>query len=264
MLEIEQKLLDQLFLMKEEYHIKGIKAEFEAEGTSYQDMVRLRRLTLQAGVKLFVKIGGVEAVRDLKDSLELGVDGIIAPMVESPFGIKKFLDAYRSVFPAKDHHLAINIETKQAVLLLPEILATAYPSIDAITIGRTDLSASYFDPEITPDSDFIWETIETIIETAADRFTITVGGNISNMTQEKMPQYPLAVKTVSYVETRKVIIPTDAFLTNRSALLDALWFEELFILSRKEVSERFLAPDLKRLDKLAQRSSQPVEQPAKA
>ncbi|MCA1950176.1 MAG: hypothetical protein LDL24_06375 [Treponema sp.] len=262
MIEIEKKLLDQLFLMKEEYQIKGIKAEFEAEGTSYQDMVRLRRLTLQAGVKLFVKIGGVEAVRDLKDCLELGVDGIIAPMVESPFGIKKFLDAYGSVFPAKDHHLAINIETKQAVQLLSDILAVAYPAIDAITIGRTDLSASYFDPDITPDSHFIWETIEAIIETAADRFAITVGGNISNTTQERMPQYPLAARTVQYVETRKVIIPTEIFLANRAALLDALWFEELFILSRKEVSERFLAPDLKRLDKLARRSSpSPVSTP---
>ena len=179
-------------------------------------------------------------------------------MVESPFGIKKFLDAYASVFPTKDHHLAINIETKQAVQLLPEILATAFPAIDAITIGRTDLSASYFDPRVTPDSDFVWETIEAIIETAAERFAVTVGGNISHITQEKMPRYPLAAKTVRFVETRKVIIPTEAFLTNHSALLDALWFEELFILSRKEVSERFLAPDLKRLDKLAQRSSQPA------
>jgi hypothetical protein len=148
-------------------------------------------------------------------------------------------------------------------MLLGEILATAYPAIDAITIGRTDLSASYFDPEVTPDSDFIWETIEAIIESAADRFAITVGGNISNLTQEKMPLYPLATKTVQYVETRKVIIPTEAFLANRSALLDALWFEELFILSRKEIADRFLAPDLKRLDKLAQRSSQPVESTAK-
>lgn len=259
MMEIERKLLDQLFLMKEEYHIKGVKAEFEAEGTSYQDMVRLRRLTLQAGVKLFVKIGGVEAIRDLRDCLELGVDGIIAPMVESPFGIKKFLDAYGSVFPVKDHHLAINIETKQAVHMLPDILATAFPAVDALTIGRTDLSASYFDPAITPDSDFIWETIVEIIETASERFAITVGGSISTLTQEKMPRYELAARTVQFVETRKVIIPTETFLANRAALLDALWFEELFILSRKEISERFLAPDLKRLDKLAQRSSQPVE-----
>jgi hypothetical protein len=71
----------QLCKLRDEYDLQGIKAEFEAEGSSFRDLMRLRRITSKAGVKLYLKIGGVEAVRDIIDSIELGVDGLIAPMV---------------------------------------------------------------------------------------------------------------------------------------------------------------------------------------
>ena len=94
MFGFEQKLVDQLVRLREEYDLQGIKAEFETEGSSFRDLVRLRRITDKLNVSLYLKIGGVEALRDIKDSLEIGVDGLIAPMVESQFGLKKFLDYY--------------------------------------------------------------------------------------------------------------------------------------------------------------------------
>ncbi|MFN4216254.1 MAG: aldolase/citrate lyase family protein [Brevinematales bacterium] len=257
MMVIEREMLESLVLLKELYRIRGIKAEFEAEGASYQDMVRLRRLTLQAGVPFYVKIGGVEAVRDMRECMELGVDGIIAPMVESSFGVKKFQDAYKSVFAEKSHHIAINIETRQAVAQLEEILDVARGFVDAITIGRTDLSASFFDDEVTPDSEFIWETVEHICKVAGKDFTITLGGNISATTQEKLPQHEMALRSLECVETRKVIFPVDVFLYKTASLSDALYFEKLFILSRKATSDCFLEPDLKRLAKLSERLKQP-------
>ncbi|URA09111.1 aldolase/citrate lyase family protein [Thermospira aquatica] len=256
MMVVEKEMLDSLILLKELYHIRGIKAEFEAEGASYQDMVRLRRLTLQAGIPFHVKIGGVEAVRDMRDCLELGVDGIIAPMVESPFAVKKFIDAYFTVFGEKSHHIAINIETKQAVAGLPDILEVARGFVDAITIGRTDLSASFFDPEITPDSEFIWQTVEDICQEAADHFTITLGGNVSTSTQEKLISHETTRSRIAYVETRKVIFPTEIFVYKTSSLADALLFEKLFILAKKTTADTFLGPDLKRLAKLSERVKQ--------
>jgi 2-keto-3-deoxy-L-rhamnonate aldolase RhmA len=247
-------------MMKQLYHIRGIKAEFEAEGASYQDMVRLRRLTLEAGLKLFVKIGGVEAVRDMRDCLELGVDGIIAPMVESPFGVKKFLDAYGMVFHEKQHHLAINIETRQAISQLESILDVADGNIDALTIGRTDLSASFFDAEITPESDVIWNAVEKVCSEAKGRFAITLGGNIAQVTQENLKQHPFVIENLLSVETRKVIIPVDMFLYKTASLADALYFEKLFILAKKATSDRFLEPDLSRLSKLSARLKEPQDQ----
>ncbi|MCX7882971.1 MAG: HpcH/HpaI aldolase/citrate lyase family protein [Brevinematales bacterium] len=257
MIVIEKEMVETLVLLKELYHIRGIKAEFEAEGASYQDMVRLRRLTLQAGVPFHVKIGGVEAVRDMRDCMELGVDGIIAPMVESPFGVKKFRDAYQSVFAEKSHHLAINIETRQAVAQLEDILEVARGWVDAITIGRTDLSASFFAEEVTPESDILWETVDHICSVAGREFTLTLGGNISATTQEKLPQHAVAHETLKYIETRKVILPIDVFLYKTASLSDALYFEKLFILSKKATSDCFLDPDLKRLAKLSERLKQP-------
>ena len=112
MYKLEKNIYLQLCKLKDEFNLLGIKAEFEAEGSSFRDLMRLRRLTSKAGIKLFLKIGGVEAVRDIKDALELDVDGIIAPMVESKFGAKKFYDSLQKFY--KDHkiHSSINIETK--------------------------------------------------------------------------------------------------------------------------------------------------------
>ena len=49
-----------------------MKAEFEAEGSSFRDLIRLRVLTARKNVPY------------TKDAMELGVDGLIAPMVGSP------------------------------------------------------------------------------------------------------------------------------------------------------------------------------------
>ena len=122
MFGIEKQLLEQLLILKEVYNVTGIKAEFEAEGSTYNDLVRLRRLTDKAGLNLILKIGGVEAVRDIKDSIELGVDGIVAPMVETAFGVKKFLSAYKSIYRDNRIKLAINIETRNAIEELDDIL----------------------------------------------------------------------------------------------------------------------------------------------
>ena len=145
MFKLEQKLVDQLKLLKEEFSLQAVKAEFEAEGSSLRDVARLRRVTDKINIPLYLKIGGVEALRDIKDSLELGVDGLIAPMVESSFGVKKFLDAMESIYQNHDIYRSINIETQQAILNLDSILkvGTKY-KLDNVTIGRTDRSQSYF------------------------------------------------------------------------------------------------------------------------
>ncbi len=98
MFGLEKSLADQLKRLKDEFGLHGIKAEFETEGSTFRDLVRLRRITARLDIPLYLKLGGVEAIRDLKDSLELGVDGVIAPMVESPFGVTKFVEAVQAVY----------------------------------------------------------------------------------------------------------------------------------------------------------------------
>lgn len=255
MYKLEAEMYYQLCNLRDNYGLKGIKAEFEAEGSSINDLHKLRRITSKAGVKLYLKIGGVEAVRDIKDSLEIGVDGLIAPMVESKFGAQKFFEAYRKVYGDYHIHTTLNLETKNAISELDTILKFAHGKFDNITIGRSDLSKSYFDSEITPDSDFILELLNTIGQKVIQQnLTFTVGGSVSAKTIAKIHEKFSNLKNIIYkLETRKVILPTKSFFENDNAIKEALKFEELYILSKKEFSDMFLSSEITRLTELQRR-----------
>ena len=96
----------------------GIKTSFEDEGALFNETVRLKEVCNQAKTKITLKIGGPEAIRDLKDSSIIGVKGLVAPMVESEFGLKKFIQATRTYIPKdvlSSIQLNVNIETVTAV-----------------------------------------------------------------------------------------------------------------------------------------------------
>ena len=254
MFGIEQELMDQLLLLKSKYQLKGIKAEFEAEGSSFRDLIRLRRITDKAEIKLYLKIGGVEALRDIKDSVEIGVDGLIAPMVESKFGLKKFLEAVKSVYKENKIHLSINIETKNSIEQIDDILSYARGKFQNITLGRTDLSGSYLDDTITPDSDYIINLIKMVGRKSVNNgLTFTVGGSISTKSIDKFQNNSADFKNIQCIETRKVILPRDVLLNYPEVLEEALHFEELYILSMKEINDIMVESELSRLNKLTHR-----------
>jgi len=252
---IENELFAQMLYLKERYGLTAIKAEFEAEGSSFNDVARLRRLTEKAGVGLYLKIGGVEALRDIKDSIELGVDGLIAPMVESPFGLVKFLEAYRSVYKGNRIRLAINVETRGAVERLDAILDLAADAIEGVTVGRTDLSASYMDGSIVPDCDFIDGIVGKVGSAARRRgLSLTVGGSLCAATIERYLARPGLASLLDAMETRKVVLPAESMLRAPGALEEALRLEELCILSKREIGEAMIGADLARLEKLRARA----------
>ena len=119
---MERKLGLCLVRLKEEFSLRAVKAEFEAEGASFRDLSRLRRLTARHHILLYLKIGGVEAVRDIKDAFEIGVDGLVALMVESPFGVIKFTQAVGSIFSNQKFFKSINIETHNSAECIDEVL----------------------------------------------------------------------------------------------------------------------------------------------
>ena len=253
-IRIENQLKDQLKKLQEEFGIIGIKAEFEAEGSSYDDILRLRNLTTRNDLSLHVKIGGVEAIRDIIDCLEIGVDGIIGPMVESSFGAKKFVNSLEKLEVKDIFHSSINIETKNGLLELDDILNMTAGNISNITIGRSDLSGSYMDKSITPNSSFIAEKV-IFIANAAKKFgySVTMGGTVNIKTLEVFEKHQDLKKLLDNVETRKVIIPVKNFIDNPNVLDEAIRFEELYVMTKKAYLDRRIKSELDRLTSLKTR-----------
>ena len=99
--ELERKMVEQLQDLRENHHVIGVKAEFEAEGTRLEEAMRLKEVIAAAGLGLTMKVGGCEALRDMYEARVIGVDRIVGPMVESPWALHKFVAAVKMAFPAE-------------------------------------------------------------------------------------------------------------------------------------------------------------------
>ncbi|MFQ9205035.1 MAG: aldolase, partial [Flavonifractor plautii] len=81
----EKRMLDILKELKNEYGVLAVKAEFEAEGSRTDELVKLNEIVFRADMDIFIKIGGCEAVRDMDQCRIFGAAGIMGPMIETPF-----------------------------------------------------------------------------------------------------------------------------------------------------------------------------------
>ena len=253
--KLNKELSSQLVRLREDFSLCAVKAEFEAEGASFRDLVRLRRITIQQGIPLYLKIGGAEAIRDIKDAFELGVDGLIAPMIESPFALGKFLSACKAIYRGQKIFKSINVETSQAAENIEGLLRMAANSIDNITIGRTDLSQSYFDEKIQPDSEFVLDLIESLGRKIVDAgLTLTIGGSLTKTSIERFRGRSKEwAGRVTNLETRKIILPVDIMLGKDEALGESIKFEELYLRSKLETEKILTESDRERLSKLKNR-----------
>lgn len=88
----EFEMIELLKKLKNEYGVIEIKAEFEAEGSRIEELMRLKDVSSYVNLPIILKIGGAEAVTDIYNGIILGVNGLIAPMVETPYAVSKYLD----------------------------------------------------------------------------------------------------------------------------------------------------------------------------
>ena len=100
----------------------------------------------RAGLKLTIKIGGCEAIRDLIECKQLGVDRIVAPMIETDYSLTKFIGAIDHVYSSNDISdttFYMNLETITAYNNINEITKVMKNSnVAGYVFGRADFCGS--------------------------------------------------------------------------------------------------------------------------
>jgi len=239
----------------------GIKTSFEDEGALFNETVRLKEVCNQAKTKVTLKIGGPEAIRDIKDASIIGVKGLVAPMVETEFGLKKFIQATRIYIPddvRSTLQLNINIETVTAVENSIKMLDTEESNdLYGVTVGRVDLVSSMGKDRTYVNSDEVYKLAKSVFVKAKERgLKACLGGAISTESFQflkKMHSEGLLDK----FETRYAIFDPSISLKNLSrALYKAQMFEYEWLMSKNEYYTSLANQDIKRIKMIQDRINQ--------
>jgi len=256
---LEKKMVETLTDLKENHHIAGVKAEFEAEGTRLEEALRLKEVVTKAGLDLTIKIGGCEALKDMYDARTIGVSTIVAPMIESPYAALKYLKAVKMAFPEeerKEMKFLINIETKYGLQYLEEILSSDYAvDLNGIVLGRTDMTGSLGMSSEDVNHSIILEIAKSIaLKTKEYNKDLVIGGGVSALSLPFFRSLPEGALT--RFETRKVIFNAQAALNDKHAergILKAVGFELLWIKNKQNFYNAISIEDAKRIEILESR-----------
>lgn len=244
----ERNMLDSLLELKEVYGVYGIKAEFEAEGARMDELISLRELILRADLKFITKIGGCEAVHDMQQCKLLGATGVMAPMIETPFAMSKFVGAAKRVYGDEIDTVEwiINAETKTCHYYYDDILKAGKGFLNAVTVGRSDLSASMGIERKDIESRPLFDATRDLLQKSKQAGLVTnFGGNIGI---ESIPFIQGMSDIADRFETRKVVISMDRDEKRlRSAIRSALNFELLWLLNKKSYYTHLSAEDEARI-----------------
>lgn len=261
---LESKMVETLIDLKENHHVVGIKAEFEAEGTRLEEALRLKEVVTRAGLDLTIKIGGCEAIKDMYDARTIGVNTIVAPMIETPYAMKKYVQATKFVFPEeerKDVKFLINIETLIGFANLKEMIKSEYFSeISGVVLGRVDMTGSMGLTREDINSDKILEIAKSISQDMMKiHKDMVIGGGVSAHSLPFFKELPY----LSRFETRKIIFNAKKALEDKNAdkgILKAVGFELMWLKNKREFYGMIFKEDEARLQMLEARYKKLIEE----
>ena len=260
---LEQKMLNVLKSLRDDYGVIGIKAAFEAEGTRIDELMRLIEIVRKLNLKLGIKIGGCEAMKDLMECKQFGTEYIIAPMVETDYALKKFIEAKNKIFDDEERKVTeflINIETKSTTDNLDKIikLNNLYSKQDKINgwvFGRVDytMSQGLNRDDINTSEVITNAVVDVAKEAKKNELNLVVGGAVSIDALNILKK----VKKVHLdrFETRKVIFSSEALEIKNleKGMLEAINFELLWLKNKKNYYGTIFKEDDKRIKMLSDR-----------
>jgi 4-hydroxy-2-oxoheptanedioate aldolase len=263
---LERHMLESLIDLRENHYVVGIKAEFEAEGTRMEEALRLKEVITRAGLDLTIKIGGCEAIKDMYEARVIGVSKIVAPMIETPYALKKYVEATKLVFPddeANEVKYLINIETITGYRNVSDMIESpAFSSIHGIVLGRVDMTGSLGMTREDINADEIFNIAQDLAQKALKHnFELVIGGGVSAQSLPFFKQLPPG--SLSRFETRKVIFDAPKALKDPNAdkgILKAVGFELMWLKNKRDFYGMIHQEDAKRIDMLESRYQKLIAQ----
>lgn len=238
---------------RQEFGVVSVKAEFEAEGTRIEELLRLVDIARSAGLPLTVKIGGCEAMRDLLESKQIGVRYVVAPMVETAYAASKYVLAKNIVYTSDeqlDTDFLFNLETitgyNNRESLVAEI--SSLNGVDGVVFGRVDFVGSLGWPR---DVINLQQTTDYVLEVAKlckfSEKQLVMGGGVSIESLSALKQ--VHEIRLDRFETRKVVFDATAALESdiEAGLLNAVHFELLWLQNKRDYYTGISTEDGKRI-----------------
>ena len=193
------------------------------------------------------------------EAKQIGVEYVIAPMIETPYALSKYIAAKNVIFSKEeraDIKFLFNLETMTTFQNLEEIvtLAQSDNGVDGIVFGRSDFVGSMGksrdsvnDLETTS---FCKRTAERLKETDLE---LVVGGGVSIDATDALKE--IRLEKLSRFETRKVIFDSsslDIYEINQG-LLNAAHFELLWLINKRNYYSSIQNEDVNRIETLQKR-----------
>ena len=263
---LEKQMVETLIDLKTNHHVVGVKAEFEAEGTRLEEALRLKEVVTRAGLDLAIKVGGCEAIKDMYDARTIGVNTIIAPMIETAYAMKKYVMATKFVFPdeeRKEIKFLINTETITGFNNIDDMIQSKYfKDINGIVLGRVDMTGSMGLTREDINSNEIFE-LANVLATKMQKLNkdFVIGGGVSAHSLpffKKLPQ-----NSLSRFETRKIIFDAKKALEDKNAdkgILKAVGFELMWLKNKREFYKMIFDEDAQRLNMLEARYKKLIDE----
>ena len=257
---LEKEMIEVLKRLKNDHEVIEIKAEYENEGSRQEELMRLKDVTSKVDLPIIIKIGGVEAVTDVYNAITLGVGGIVAPMAETAFAVKKFLHVIETFVPADnrdDIEFAVNLETITAYENIESILQLEQLNLlSGVTVGRVDFTASMGKDRSFADSNEMFDYCKTIFSRAKEKgVKCALGGAVSAKSASFIQQLA-KMDLIDKYETRKIVYAKEGIDTFEQGLKAGVEFELLWLKSKRRYYHRIKMEDEKRIEMLEKRLSE--------
>ncbi len=247
--------------LKNNHGMIGVKTSFEDEGALFNETIKLKNICSVTNTEMIIKVGGPEAIRDIKDSITLGTNGIVGPMVETKFALTKFINACETNIESdiiENIHLYVNLETITALSNINDfVVSENINKLNGVTIGRVDLVASMgLNRDFVDSFEILNLTSKTFSKIKELGLKCCLGGAVtikSNPFLETLTNNNLLDK----FETRYIMFDPNITLNNLNvALAKAQEFEYYWLLNKKQTYETLSKQDDVRIKMIYERLQQ--------